>query len=623
MPSFLHLPPEVLANVLAWLDPQSVIRCQRLSKNLRPIAQSDHVLRLVCIRAGYLGNAHQDLESLERPLAADSQHGPIHDYATQPAYKFAGRPESDFESYPKLLSSSYILDKIKDKPSLRFDNTLHYSPLFPCDIWRAHIDHIENFIIAIGADDYGTDGLLVYDMEAERQVFGVPPHLAPPRTHLEASQGWFVHTQRSTWNASADQSHNTFQFWCWERLTDKENPTKGHLANQGNIHSPHIVHSYRFKFPHLLVASAHHIIMYNAITKEEEMTIPTFDFEENRLVNAIDFDEDYIWITSRHKPTRSELRAYCRHTQQLKQTLQSGQMAIRHSEVWLYSIPAPKLPNKRGVRTARFKRYRESFMGPATQYFNAVHMDSKTGCLCILGGSTLFLIPNYKRQSKILPDVKVIALSDDNDQPVLSKYNPYLAVCEGRAAFFTEGGVAMVNLVDVTSNDRKRNPTPIMPVFCFKTLFNIGTSYADCIALTPTTLLIASVEVDDDEAELVNLENPYHRDSDMGPLWVDFLQMTEKDVSKWRKMLLKDLASKQIASREAKKADIRQARGSDPISLSHDFVSKPPHHSRSGEPPQAGNTSIFPSEEYYADMLEEGIGDFGQEEVVQIQLIIG
>ncbi|CAO1621340.1 unnamed protein product [Sympodiomycopsis kandeliae] len=196
------------------------------------------------------------------------------------------------------------------------------------------------------------------------------------------------------------------------------------------------------------------------------------------------------------------------------------------------------------------------------------------------------------------PSVIAIALSDGHLSPTLSKYEPYLTVCDGCAAFFTEGNVALLNLVDLESK-------PQMQVFCFTSLLGINLKFSNCIALTPTTLLVAPVYIKPDARNLVCMDSyasaqeglgPFSLgEYSYGPLWVDFVQMRRKLLPKWRQGDFKRVFQDQVKSQNTKNKKSE---------LSH-FISEPTTWSQAGKPPDEGNTTRPLSEEYLDHLAEE------------------
>ncbi|CAO1621336.1 unnamed protein product [Sympodiomycopsis kandeliae] len=327
MRSFTDLPSEVQANIFSWLDPFSIIQLQSVSKDLRSITQSDHVLRRVCTRAGYMQGL-EDIEAFKRPREPDSQYGTAHDHAKQPAYKASGRPETDFRTYQSLLLSTYALETVKTKSDLRNAYSLWFSSSFSADIWRAHIDHIDNVLVTTSADDDFAPTVEVFDMKQGAIMYSHPAHLTAPSAHLEASQGWFVHTHVPPWH----DGHDQLQLWCLERVTDAEKPRVGYLVDKGEIEPLHAVQAYRLHFPDLLVASENQLTMYDVTSKEVVLEIPIAPLQDRRVINAVEFDKNSIWVVYLDTAQHSEMRSYCRQTHELKATLRPDSDEVSNAQ---------------------------------------------------------------------------------------------------------------------------------------------------------------------------------------------------------------------------------------------------------------------------------------------------
>lgn len=234
------------------------------SSVLQKVASQEIILRRVCQRLGYLGpHEHlEDLRSAPHSRAKETEDATrLADSHVYPAYKIAGRQESEYQSYAAFLNCTWLLGELKDKPDLVMDHPVKF---FECSgtsglggPWSFAIDHVEDVAIVT---DHLMPGLRTVCMKTGKQLCRLTPQSSPlirPGSRVEYSDGWVVTWNAGDCDASLGPSNWYLRIWCFQRNDPLRHPStaprRGRLVHKGHICPEDLFDSVRFQFPYLAV----------------------------------------------------------------------------------------------------------------------------------------------------------------------------------------------------------------------------------------------------------------------------------------------------------------------------------------------------------------------------------
>lgn len=203
---------------------------------LYQIGSSDDVLQIVCQRAGYLPHGTR-LEDLRQPFLKRSEDC---DDLGYPAYQASGRKEREFKDYRSLLSSSYLLRKVKQDVNISLHGVSHWSSIRDHNYIVA-IDHINNYLISTTSE---SDVFVFRDLDTGRHLRTYMMSVSYSRRTLAISHGWIV---------AAKASSRIFELWRVEKELSANSSNKDVLlpvlVGLGGIDTIHTIDSCCFHFP--------------------------------------------------------------------------------------------------------------------------------------------------------------------------------------------------------------------------------------------------------------------------------------------------------------------------------------------------------------------------------------
>ncbi|CAO1636619.1 unnamed protein product [Sympodiomycopsis kandeliae] len=533
MTVLLHLPSEILADIVSRLDVPSAIRCQLVCKNFHTAGSSEVVFKALCHTMGYLGTG-QSLQDLRKPLlpanSSRKQQKSLTDGQRYSAWQYSGRDPQELSSYKSLLIGSWMLHHTKEKADLFFVGGSNYvDNVEPFDF---KIDHINKVIVASSSN-----GPRIYIISMDANV-PTQVHCSMdirPATQVEVDQGCVVY--------SIDDG-NTLDITRLERKVANSTCSRGQgLLSQRSITSKQPISKFRLHFPYLLVASGlGEATLYDVNTKAIVLEIELRG-AYGAAIHDLDFDEDFIWVALSCGILSTEsggtLQTYCRRTGNFLWEL-SPQSAIVQSAI-TYRFPRSShkkhedrdpreethsVPGRQEFFVERYKlleddqELREDLA--RLDEWDAVRPDPKTGCLCLLTDSTLVVIPGYKQFAvpsegqeldRNQPPLMILHDSSRKQQRklplwmarVADEKKPSLSVADGRAAFMAKNGVALVDLDKFlgtysavwpgpddprgrTLSDRSFYEGKCVNVYTSPYVFKSNMVHSTCVQLTSTHL---------------------------------------------------------------------------------------------------------------------------------------
>lgn len=265
--------------------------------------------------------------------------------------------------------------------------------------WRLKLDPVEGTIITTGQ----SGGVQVHDHSTKVLLWHIPKTATRPSPHLEFSNGHIVFDRPGLGH---------FEVWRSERLVPDlgRPPDRGHYQRLCIIGSTRPIRAYRFQYPILAMASQSGFIeLWNVPDQTIMETINvTSSIHNNGNITYIDFDDEFVFLTGMGAKSVS---VFSRQSKQLAWNM--GQ----------HFANGGLGPTTFGIQPKEYENSSSSSMfgeqdlvpksanlwqdGPNTmnlaqltmmpwQIWSAVHPDTRTSTLLILGQGTVLLIRDYK-----------------------------------------------------------------------------------------------------------------------------------------------------------------------------------------------------------------------------------
>lgn len=330
------LPTELWRMSLSYLDPFSLVRCQRVSKAWQTLACDESVWRSVALKLGYIPPETIQAQDLNEPpkdlrLCSNTQaytkdyddfnlaqtqacEGQAVDYPGLLTRASASGYYEDLQSFEDLCIRRWSLDRkwCSDSPQGLGPNledalrpSIHFADVDPLEYFRAlqrsqtgqgpriertdsdgevfrfKIDPIDRTLIATQL----LGGVKVYCLETKSVLWKLARPQTRPCSHIEFDRGYMI--------VESSNGHN-FEVWQAQRLSSLGGP-RGHFVHYATIVPPRTTRALRFQYPYLVTATLdHHLLTWDITRKMFTQDVVLQDFDN--VVTYIDFDDDFIFV---------------------------------------------------------------------------------------------------------------------------------------------------------------------------------------------------------------------------------------------------------------------------------------------------------------------------------------
>ncbi|KAK0536463.1 hypothetical protein OC834_001178 [Tilletia horrida] len=505
MPSDLLavLPPELVFDIFARLDPVSLARCSQVSTGWRKVVADDLLWRRVAFRVLNLPpNIEKDdlnnLPEIQRWSASTHFHElqSFRDLCarwTQVLHGWCGGSKgadgsgkkdelahsnvTEGESDEKQAEASTVSltqetsspghqpqDAVERPDSISRRQLKASTKLLRAvlpegepDLWRIKVDPEEGTLIATTR----SGGLFVIDIEANRIVWQVGPHQVGPYTHLEGERGILVVNGRLLFDES-----ESFNVWVHKRLLPDGGD--GELYQiRSKLRLPSFGRASRFKWPIFCAmdstCTAH---FYDLTDPDSPQKLDSIDASARygeREIRYIDFDDNHFFIVGAYADqvtvferstgkVKWSMASYLRHPE-VRDLIRSYQIeTTRSQDLSPFGFPLPEAELMPRALDSEWEFALADILNPIDYRrdsfeWHAIHPDEATGALFVLGEPVLLIIPNFASLTDAACKVPIMAIHYQGPTLGRGRLDQVpLCVADGRA-FLVQSNFILLDLM--------------------------------------------------------------------------------------------------------------------------------------------------------------------------------